>query len=290
MFVCRSLVLLCCVLLNLYSTNLEKNRLFIYLNLFVWPFGILVTAITYAKPRSFSINYNENYLLSAGCQPDFKFEVSADGLDCLLVHEAYVLVISYYGIESVLVISSQMVFCLIIYRAYSQYELKAQLAQRSNELDQDISSHQIKVEQSYAVLMGSIPFSITSIIYIIVYIPVLTKQFVFIYKGPIEDHPGLEAFLTLWFLCAGNFTSLMNIIFYGIMCKVMRKEVTKGAKSKYHKLRYGARRLRRVSTSFWSVTARVKDDTNLTTNSSPKSDGSFFNEEEEFVSSVETLS
>ena len=139
--------------------------------------------------------------------------------------------------------ASEIVFGFIIYHAYIQYKRMATLAEKTKNQSEENSSYEIAAKFSYAVLRNSVPFSITAIIYVIIYIPINLKQFFVAFNGPIQDKPGLQFFLTLWFLCAGNFTTLMNLIFYGVLSKVLRQEVVGRVRNKFSRVSQRIRRL-----------------------------------------------
>ncbi|XP_075263021.1 uncharacterized protein LOC142354578 [Convolutriloba macropyga] len=59
---CWSFVLLCCVLLNLHTTSVNKQKLFYILNVITWPSGALITLILYARSDLFPVTYNKTYI------------------------------------------------------------------------------------------------------------------------------------------------------------------------------------------------------------------------------------
>jgi len=108
-------------------------------------------------------------------------------------------------------------------------------------------SYEIEAKHSYSVLRNSFPFSITAIIYVIVFSPVIAEQFYVIFNGPIVDKPYWEFILTFWFLFAGNCTTLMNLLFYGVLSKVLRQEVMNKLRSKVSEVTVKVQRIRSVS-------------------------------------------
>ncbi|XP_075264950.1 uncharacterized protein LOC142357155 [Convolutriloba macropyga] len=171
----------------------------------------------------------------------------------------------------------------------------ATLAEKTKNQSEENSSYEIAAKFSYAVLRNSVPFSITAIIYVIIYIPINLKQFFVAFNGPIQDKPGLQFFLTLWFLCAGNFTTLMNLIFYGVLSKVLRQEVVGRVRNKFSRV---SQRIRSVSDDSSSLSTSVSVrhsvnerhfDLDNTFNSTPSDDAcmvAFFDEEDERLSSA----
>ncbi|XP_075262791.1 uncharacterized protein LOC142354398 [Convolutriloba macropyga] len=117
---------------------------------------------------------------------------------------------------------------------------------------------------SYSVLKSSLPFSVTAIIYVIIFIPIAVKQFLAAFNGPIQNKPALQFFLTLWFLCAGNFTSLMNLIFYGVLSKVLRQEVAVRVKYRFSRVSLRVQQIRSLNadSSSHSSSAPVRQSVN----------------------------
>ena len=115
----------------------------------------------------------------------------------------------------------------------------------------EISSHEMEAKFSYSVLKSSLPFSVTAIIYVIIFIPIAVKQFLAAFNGPIQNKPALQFFLTLWFLCAGNFTTLMNLIFYGVLSKVLRQEVAVRVKYRFSRVSLRVQQIRRLVICIW---------------------------------------
>ena len=232
-------MLLCCILLNLTSTNPNRDDHFKHLNIIVWPFGLLLQYVIWCRFDLFQLNYNENYIFSASCQPELLFQLSDDGKDCLLIKEGKVLTTIYYGTNMVIIICSQIVFVLILHRAYADYKklkLYRERAVDENE-EEDFGALQVSINFSYSVLKSSLPFAVTAFLYIFVDFPVILSRIFKIYSGPVQGKRNLQFFLQLWFLCSGNLTTLVNILLYTFVNKKLRVEIAKRVKTRYQSLR-----------------------------------------------------
>ncbi|XP_063728112.1 uncharacterized protein LOC134855504 isoform X1 [Symsagittifera roscoffensis] len=289
---CWSFILLCCVLLNLHATTVNKEKLFRVLSWVTWPCGVAVTLIFYVRPGLFPITYNKSYIFSSGCQPKYIFELADNGTKCLLIDQALAIFIPFYIVNSGLILASQVVFGFIVYRAYTQYKQMHSSAERSRNRHEDHASYEIRAEFSRTVLRNSIPFSVTAIVYVIIYIPVIIQQFVLAFHGPILGYAGLDFFLKLWFLCAGNFTTLINIVFYAILSKVMRQELKLKFKQLVREMRKeAAKRLGSVNESLCEEVGLIspRHSTNNeqpTFTSTPSDILTFFSDDESRISTI----
>ena len=74
-------------------------------------------------------------------------------------------------------------------------------------------------------ILDSIQYSVIGFIYAVTYFPVTVYKIYVVYYGPVEKYPNFLVTIVAYNFITNNFTSVMNILFYGFFSKVFRGEM-----------------------------------------------------------------
>ena len=219
----RTFLLLCCVLLNLHVGDYTFNRVRIFrlLNL-NWLVGILVAAIPYIRSDKFQVTYTSNYILQKGCQPNYPFQIQNG--NCLLSKMTQYLLFVYYAVFCAVIFAIAAAFVTILVKAKLEWKKSSRKEERSRTTE--VAIHDIQVDYYYTVISKSVPLSFSALFYLIVYVPILTRQFWIISDGPFRSTV-TATILETWYIFSGDFIALLNLLFYGAISSVLRSEISR---------------------------------------------------------------
>ena len=196
--------------------------MFILFQCIVWPFGLLVTIIPYTRFYEYEVSIIASYITYKGCQPNFTFILKNNGTQCLVNDDGANLMLAFYYITMVLIISTNLVFAAAFFQVFLNWKKK------QREIDEQCSRSVgfiVAATNSKNVVISSIQYSVIGFIYIITYFPIVVYKLSIIYNGPPENYTNVLLFFVVYTFIIGNCTSVMNILFYGFFSKIFRTEM-----------------------------------------------------------------
>ena len=199
----------------------NKTSTFVISNILVWPSGVAIVLSSYwpyLYPLDFK--FNGNYLVTYGCQPNYAFHLANNGKDCLIDKKGKVSLLVFYLLLFMIMIASHVTFFLIFSKLYNLWKELQEISHSETS-----AGYFVAAKNSEATFKRSIKFSITCLIYVIVWLPLFIQQFLSIFYGPFSNSEGFIFTLTTYFLTIGPVIPLMNVMLYGPFSQVFRKEM-----------------------------------------------------------------
>ena len=207
-----------------FKTVLGKDEMFIFFHVIAWPLGVLITMIPYMRIHKYKVEIFGNYIASKGCQSNFTFYLRNNGTRCLVEKDGADIILTFYFITVLLIVATNIVFGGVFYRVYQNWKKK------QRKIDTQCTravGFIVAANNSKNIVMSSIQYSLIGFIYIITYFPIVVYKVYVIYHGPPEHYTNILFFFVIYSFVMGNFTSVMNILFYGFFSKVFRCEVVR---------------------------------------------------------------
>ena len=226
--------------------------MFLTFSFITWPFGLIFSSIPYLRIHDYKVKFFGNYIIAKACQPNFTFHLSDNGTKCLVNEDGQFLLASHSVIALILILATNVTFCLVFFQTYSNWKKKHQQLVR-NIIDAECKravGFIVAANQSKNIAISSIEYSIVGLIYTVTYVPVCIYQLLTIFYGPPIHANTFITVAVVYDFMARNFTSIMNILFYGFFSKVFRGEMFRIAGSLRWKLQAAQRDIQQRLTNF----------------------------------------
>ncbi|XP_063729413.1 uncharacterized protein LOC134857018 isoform X2 [Symsagittifera roscoffensis] len=222
-----SLCLIICVYLTIkprFGLNGSSKFFLVASHCIIWPYGFLLDFITAGHPPYAIKYYASGGSVIEGCRGNFSFEVSKDEEDCLMVGTGKEL----YKIQTaniiLIMILTIIFFALSMKAAYESYQTCRSKCRENMRASVNVI-FDISAEFSLKIIQTTTKLSLTALIYIIAILPLLCLNFFQFKHGNINNSAVRQFFNLYPYLCT-SLIGMMNIISYGYMSSVFRRETT----------------------------------------------------------------
>ena len=224
----RAFLLILTVWLSLqdrFNLSLGKDRLFLFFNCITWLSGLIGPIILFSDIGIYKIEFVGNYVTSNGCQSNFTFYVTQNGSKCLMDTTGANIFATYYLIMCFLVLATNFVFGMVFIRIFINWRKTKRRLLNVREQNSRALGFIVAANNQRNIVLSSIQYSAIGLIYTVTYLPISIYQVYIIYNGPPEEWQEVLLAVTIYRVITNNFTSVMNILFYGFFSRVFRGEM-----------------------------------------------------------------
>ena len=219
--------------------------MFFIFNCIAWPFGLFPSVLLYSDVATYDVAFVGNYVTSNGCQLNFTFVLKDNGTKCLMDNQGSQLWLAYYYMGAIFIAGTNFLFMGVFFQLFRGWRRTKRLENTEELYGQSVgfivSSVSSDANNRKNLLVSSLQYSLVGFVYTVTYFPISLYQIYVIYNGPDDNGDGIILVLTIYSAIINDFTSIMNILFYGFFSKVFRGEMTRIFHSWFQKCRKGFR-------------------------------------------------